>query len=721
MLGGLPILRVKKSEKETKEEKKYKKFELKELKESAERFGPTCAALSSMIYIDDDLERKDGDKPPFTFSDEEKALHDSQKLPEEFKTWENTKPGGENLVHWQIKQQVEEDSGNSIFYVVFRGSQELVDWAINIAAGVTMRNGIKVHAGMNSALHCGRQNTPMTIFNCLKEALKNQKEVKDPTLVITGHSLGGGYALLTAAEYFASDEYEELRNLFEYRIFVNTFAAPQVIALPYVREPKWRKSYKKNDHEFISNTDCLADKKFENPLAEKKSRTTELKSNGSSTSSVLTSGTAASDRKKLPSRERKDLLSSASSAAPVLPVFNREEYRWTKSKFVDWFHYMEKNTCQFIFQDDPVPRLATASWVLFVLPATLKSFRRETYLATVYDWISSFNFLRKEERDSKGYIQSSLPMVALIQRVQGWINRLARRHSELYFEYTPIGDQIILHSLNEDRKRIFAHRVSKFKTCEGIRNFLIKEFKIKTDQLRSRMKQDLVEWLVDHYKLLSIDQLRDSSKLRQYSSQLKEKNLWKSSRGEVIGFFPSVLSMDIFKQHSMRYYSRALMLCKDGRAFAFEKESKIREIKKSMDEKKSIGETVTVCRGVPVMVRFLVSRKSMQTLRIRVKSETWMGRTSIEGNILVFQKQQYDKPKPEHINYIKQQFYVDSFYNFSYTSPDFNVHKGYEIIVQLQTYDSHLVLASEVLRVLPQVERTVQVIVESRPTSFKEV
>lgn len=94
--------------------------------------------------------------------------------------------------------------GNDIIVVVFRGTQDRLDWWTNLNARfVTLQGGTRVHTGFFQAYWPIRDN----IFEFIIAALKKKKR----PVYITGHSLGGALALMATAE-LANHENAEVRD-----------------------------------------------------------------------------------------------------------------------------------------------------------------------------------------------------------------------------------------------------------------------------------------------------------------------------------------------------------------------------------------------------------------------------------------------------------------------------------------------------------------------------
>mmetsp|Transcript_56360 Transcript_56360/g.98440 ORF Transcript_56360/g.98440 Transcript_56360/m.98440 type:complete len:289 (-) Transcript_56360:151-1017(-) len=155
-----------------------------------------------------------------------------------------------NVVQWAVATSPEAD------FVVFKGTSKVVDLIVNggFLSHDEADHGLRVHSGMWTALtqrkshtfrgvleelkklhHVPRCETccaPWTFFR--RTALRNlqclEHRVEKP-VVLCGHSLGGGYALLSALEL--------LHNKFPVAAVV-TYGAPQVI-VPDYKSALWQK------------------------------------------------------------------------------------------------------------------------------------------------------------------------------------------------------------------------------------------------------------------------------------------------------------------------------------------------------------------------------------------------------------------------------------------------------------------------------------------------
>jgi pimeloyl-ACP methyl ester carboxylesterase len=94
--------------------------------------------------------------------------------------------------------------GNDIIVVVFRGTENELDWKTNVNARfVALQGGTRVHTGFFQAYWPIRD----VMFEIVKRVIK----AKPRPVYITGHSLGGALALMATAE-FANDEDATVRD-----------------------------------------------------------------------------------------------------------------------------------------------------------------------------------------------------------------------------------------------------------------------------------------------------------------------------------------------------------------------------------------------------------------------------------------------------------------------------------------------------------------------------
>jgi hypothetical protein len=84
-------------------------------------------------------------------------------------------------------------AGDEIIVIVFRGTEDHLDWITNVhAAWVTLQGGTRVHTGFFQAYWPIRD----ILFAQVEALLKNRSR----PVYVTGHSLGGALALMATAE-----------------------------------------------------------------------------------------------------------------------------------------------------------------------------------------------------------------------------------------------------------------------------------------------------------------------------------------------------------------------------------------------------------------------------------------------------------------------------------------------------------------------------------------
>ncbi|MCK1636647.1 lipase family protein [Bradyrhizobium sp. 157] len=89
--------------------------------------------------------------------------------------------------------------GNDIIVVVFRGTEDELDWRTNVNARfVALQGGTRVHTGFFQAYWPIRDS----MFEVVKRVIK----AKPRPVYITGHSLGGALALMATAELANGDD-----------------------------------------------------------------------------------------------------------------------------------------------------------------------------------------------------------------------------------------------------------------------------------------------------------------------------------------------------------------------------------------------------------------------------------------------------------------------------------------------------------------------------------
>jgi triacylglycerol lipase len=90
-------------------------------------------------------------------------------------------------------------ANGDIIVVVFRGTENRLDWMTNVrAAWITLQGGTRVHTGFFQAYWPIRDRLFATVVSLLTK--------KPRPVYVTGHSLGGALALMATAELANHDE-----------------------------------------------------------------------------------------------------------------------------------------------------------------------------------------------------------------------------------------------------------------------------------------------------------------------------------------------------------------------------------------------------------------------------------------------------------------------------------------------------------------------------------
>ena len=182
-----------------------------------------CAKLSNMIYE----------------SQEESQTSVQDRLKEHFEITAHNKLGGDT--EEDANGQKVEKIGPCflvlralfdlpLIIVVFRGSQSVVDWLVNGSSTVVGigREGQKfnVHNGMNGRLGEVDDKTGLTIIDEILAGIETAKSAvggANPTIVFTGHSLGGGLAIVCRCKL-------HFQGIAGPNVHTVTFGSPLVIA-----------------------------------------------------------------------------------------------------------------------------------------------------------------------------------------------------------------------------------------------------------------------------------------------------------------------------------------------------------------------------------------------------------------------------------------------------------------------------------------------------------
>lgn len=143
--------------------------------------------------------------------------------------WDDPRISSCSHIQWALLQSEE------MFALVFKGTSSLKDVWVNMRAKPVPTDldgsGLQGHFGMWQALRQRECDVVDTVGRMIRE--NSGPELKP--LLVCGHSLGGGYALLAALS-FMKERRRDVLNLPE--IEVITFGAPQVI-VPDEESPLW--------------------------------------------------------------------------------------------------------------------------------------------------------------------------------------------------------------------------------------------------------------------------------------------------------------------------------------------------------------------------------------------------------------------------------------------------------------------------------------------------
>lgn len=108
-------------------------------------------------------------------------------------------------------------------HIVFKGTTEALDAVVDMDVTMAEAFGLGVHGGMNTALNAYGHKVRGKVRRCVNEIREQRPKLRK--MVLQGHSLGGGYAILQACDFF----YEGIVGIDREDIKVVTFGAPQVV------------------------------------------------------------------------------------------------------------------------------------------------------------------------------------------------------------------------------------------------------------------------------------------------------------------------------------------------------------------------------------------------------------------------------------------------------------------------------------------------------------
>eukprot|EP00968_Pinguiococcus_pyrenoidosus_P013213 scaffold1196_cov151-Pinguiococcus_pyrenoidosus.AAC.7 len=172
-----------------------------------------------------------GDRQAFVleYDDEEsrERLSRQPQLPDEMQIRYTSNPNGtDSVVQWSIARPL--TVGNkSIVYVTFRGTASKLDAMIDAAyapGNVQAFHDLRIPSGMWDALN--QTDSVLRRLDQLVEDMRRELISGERMLVLCGHSLGGGYAVLASLHLLS--RFPDLLKSETFRVL--TYGAPQVIA-----------------------------------------------------------------------------------------------------------------------------------------------------------------------------------------------------------------------------------------------------------------------------------------------------------------------------------------------------------------------------------------------------------------------------------------------------------------------------------------------------------
>eukprot|EP00466_Bigelowiella_natans_P000941 jgi/Bigna1/74983/fgenesh1_pg.32_\ len=212
------------------------------MKQLNDKYALNSARLSHIIYGDE-------------FGEKEMTQHDTSNLtsPEGLAIIYANNPSGAHVPLFTISK-----AENTLF-LTFRGTKTIIDWLIDFGAGRRWLDelGVYCHGGMCNILCDGSKSDTL---NHISQKILNELENTEviDTLVVTGHSLGGGYALIAAACFLGENRFQTLRSRLKGNILLRTFGAPQAMGVPEysIKKPWWRE-LQRNAVNYVYNDDLV--------------------------------------------------------------------------------------------------------------------------------------------------------------------------------------------------------------------------------------------------------------------------------------------------------------------------------------------------------------------------------------------------------------------------------------------------------------------------------
>ena len=159
-------------------------------------------------------------------------------------------------IQWALLRY--QDNGFSSLMLVFRGTnwKNVMDIILDLSAvpmAAPIDSSIIVHSGMWAATHMEHgESDEANVSSIIKSHLKLRSQETQENVYLCGHSLGAGFALMTALDLLHDDETKTGWN-----IHVRTFGAPQVLYQKPCQESDLWKRLNQCTTSYVSSYDII--------------------------------------------------------------------------------------------------------------------------------------------------------------------------------------------------------------------------------------------------------------------------------------------------------------------------------------------------------------------------------------------------------------------------------------------------------------------------------